>query len=114
MFLSVLENRGFEVVSVCCKCGMVAEGELGIEQKEHIRPENEFETMCHPIAQAQILDDPHTDFYVLLCLCVGHDSPFLRHSDALCTVLAAKDRLLAHNPLAAHHLSKSYCRRVRM
>jgi uncharacterized metal-binding protein len=69
------------------------------------RPENQFETMCHPTAQAQILDDPQMDSYVLLCLCVGHDSPFLRHTDALCTVLAAKDWLLAHSPLGAQYLS---------
>ena len=112
--VSVLENRGFDVVSVCCKCGMVAKGELGVGQNEHIRPENEWETMCHPIAQAHILNDAQTEFNVLLCLCVGHDSLFLKHSDALCTVLAAKDRLLAHNPLAALYLSKSYYRRVGM
>jgi uncharacterized metal-binding protein len=113
MLVSILENRGFEVVSVCCKCGMVAKEELGIKQGEQIRPENEFEAMCHPIAQAQILNDARTEFNVLLCLCVGHDSLFLKHSNALCTVLAAKDRLLGHNPLAALYLSKSYYRRVR-
>ncbi|HEM61936.1 MAG TPA: DUF1847 domain-containing protein, partial [Chloroflexi bacterium] len=69
---------------------------------------------CHPIAQAQILNDAETDFNILLCLCVGHDSLFLKHSDALCTVLAAKDRLLGHNPLAALYLSHSYYRRVRI
>ncbi len=113
MLVSVLERRGFEVVSVCCKCGMVAKEKLGIERQEQIRPEAEFEAMCHPIAQAQILNDAQTDFNILLCLCVGHDSLFLKHSDALCTVLAAKDRLLGHNPLAALYLSKSYYRRVR-
>jgi uncharacterized metal-binding protein len=113
MLVSILEGRGFEVVSVCCKCGMVSKEELGIGQEEQIHPENEFEAMCHPIAQAQILNDAHTDFNVLLCLCVGHDSLFLKHSEALCTVLAAKDRLLGHNPLAALYLSKSYYRRVR-
>lgn len=111
--VSVLEGRGFEVASVCCKCGMVPKEELGIEQKEQIHPENDFEAMCHPIAQAQMLNDARTDFNVVLCLCVGHDSLFLKHSEAPCTVLAAKDRLLGHNPLAALYLSKSYYRRVR-
>ena len=111
--VSILENRDFQVVSVCCKCGMVAKETLGIRQEEQIRPENKFEAMCHPIAQAQILNDAQTDFNVLLCLCVGHDSLFLKHSNALCTVLAAKDRLLGHNPLAALYLSKSYYRRLR-
>lgn len=111
--VSALENRGFQVVSVCCKCGMVAKESLGLSQEEHVRPEGEFEAMRHPIAQAQILNDAQTDFNILLCLCVGHDSLFLKHSHALCTVLAAKDRLLGHNPLAALYLSKSYYRRVR-
>jgi uncharacterized metal-binding protein len=113
MLVSILENRGFGVVSVCCKCGMVAKEELGVQREEQIWPENEFEAMCHPIAQAEILNDSHTDFNILLCLCVGHDSLFLKHSAALCTVLAAKDRLLGHNPLAALYLSKSYYRRLR-
>jgi uncharacterized metal-binding protein len=113
MLVSILEGRGFEVVSICCKCGMVAKEKLGIEQEEQIHPENEFEAMCHPIAQAQILNDARTDFNIVLCLCVGHDSLFLKHSEAPCTVLAAKDRLLGHSPLAALYLSKSYYRRVR-
>jgi uncharacterized metal-binding protein len=113
MLVSILERRGFEVVSVCCKCGMVPKAELGIKQGEQIHPENDSETMCHPIAQAGILNDAQTDFNILVCLCVGHDSLFLKHSNALCTVLAAKDRLLAHNPLAALYLSKSYYRRLR-
>jgi len=112
--VSILENRGFQVVSVCCKCGMVAKETLGIRQEEQIHPEHEFEAMCHPIAQAQILNDARTDFNILLCLCVGHDSLFLRHSSAMCTVLAAKDRLLGHNPLAALYLSRSYYRRLRV
>jgi uncharacterized metal-binding protein len=112
--VSVLEKRGFQVVSVCCKCGMVAKETLGLSQEEHIRPESKFEAMCHPIAQAEILNEAETDFNILLCLCVGHDSLFLKHSDALCTVLAAKDRLLGHSPLAALYLSHSYYRRVRV
>ncbi len=110
--VSILENKGFQVVSVCCKCGMVPKRELGIARREQIRPEKEFEGMCHPIAQAEILNDAETDFNILLCLCVGHDSLFLKHSKALCTVLAAKDRLFAHNPLAGLYLSKSYHRRI--
>jgi uncharacterized metal-binding protein len=113
ILVSILKKRGFKVASVCCKCGMVSKGELGLERQDQISPEDEFEPMCHPVAQAQILNDSGTDFNILLCLCVGHDSLFLQHSDAPCTVLAAKDRLLGHNPLAALYLSKSYYRRVR-
>lgn len=111
MLIPILENRGFEVISVCCKCGSVPKEELGIKDEEKVSP-GRFEAMCHPIAQAEILNDADTDFNIMLCLCVGHDSLFLKHSKALCTVLATKDRLFAHNPLAGLYQSKSYHRRV--
>ena len=57
--------------------------------------------MCNPVLQAKILNDEKTDLNIMLGLCVDHDSLFLKCSDALCTVLAAKDRLLGRNPLAA-------------
>ena len=68
--------------------------------------------MCSPITQAKILKAVHTEFNILLGLCVGHDSLFMRYSDALCTVLVAKDRVTGHNPLAAIHLYKSYYRKL--
>ena len=111
MLIPILENRGFEVISVCCKCGSVPKEELGLKDEEKVSP-GRFEAMCHPIAQAEILNEAETDFNIMLCLCVGHDSLFLKHSKALCTVLATKDRLFAHNPLAGLYQSKSYHRRV--
>ncbi|MFC1963032.1 DUF1847 domain-containing protein [Chloroflexota bacterium] len=107
----ILENRGFEVVSVCCKCGSVPKEDLGFKESEKIFPEK-FEAMCHPIAQAEILNSYDTDFNIMLCLCVGHDSLFLKQSKAMCTVLAAKDRVFGHAPLLAIYQSKSYHRRV--
>ena len=47
---------------------------------------------------------------VLLGLCVGHDSLFFKYTEAPCTVLAVKDRLLGHNPLAAVYNVDSYYR----
>ncbi|KJS88133.1 MAG: metal-binding protein, partial [Peptococcaceae bacterium BICA1-8] len=41
-------------------------------------------------------------------LCVGHDSLFIKYSHAPVTVLAVKDRVLAHNPLAALYCAESY------
>ena len=64
--------------------------------------------MCNPIAQAEILNQADTDFNVVIGLCVGHDSLFLSHSKKMCTVLAVKDRLLGHNPLAAVYTNHSY------
>jgi len=113
VLVSILENRGFEVVSVCCSCGMVPKRKLGVKREEQIDTEKEFEVMCHPIAQAEILNDAETDFNIVMPLCVGHDALFLKNSKALCTILATKDRLFAHNAMAALYLSHSYHRRIR-
>ncbi len=45
---------------------------------------------------------------LILGLCVGHDTLFIKHSQAPVTVLAAKDRFLGHNPLAALYLAEGY------
>jgi len=111
LLVPILENRGFEVISVACKCGSVPKEELGIEDWEKVLP-GRFEAMCHPVAQAEILNSYKTDLNIMLCLCVGHDSLFLKHSQAPCTVLAAKDRVFGHAPLMALYQSRSYHRRV--
>ncbi|MFC1966483.1 DUF1847 domain-containing protein [Chloroflexota bacterium] len=113
MLVEILKNNEFEVVSVRCKCGSIPKEELGIKDWEKNSPGN-FEAMCNPVLQAELLNDANTDFNIMLCLCVGHDSLFLKHVKAFTTVLAAKDRVLAHNPLAALYLSRSYLRRVRV
>ena len=111
LLIPVLENRGFEVVSVACKCGAIPKEELGLDDWDKVNP-GIFEAMCNPIAQAEILNSYKTEFNIVMCLCVGHDSLFIKHSDAFCTVLAAKDRLYGHAPLLALYQSKSYHRRL--
>ena len=107
----ILEAQGFEVISVVCKAGRTPKEQIGIKEEEKVRI-GEFESMCSPIAQAMILNEEKTDFNILLGLCVGHDSLFLKYSDALCTVLVAKDRVLAHNPCAALYTTGSYYARM--
>jgi uncharacterized metal-binding protein len=111
LLVPILENRGFEVVSVACKCGSVPKEELGLADWEKLWP-GRFEAMCHPVAQAAVLNRYQTDLNIMLCLCVGHDSLFLKHSQAPCTILAAKDRVYGHAPLMAVYQSRSYHRRV--
>ncbi len=82
---------------------------IGIRDDQKIRV-GSFESMCNPIAQAFVLNDEKTEFNIVMGLCVGHDSLFLKYSNAPCTVLAAKDRLLGHNPLAAIYTIDSYYR----
>ena len=69
---------------------------------------HEYESNCNPIGQALFLNNAGTDFNIILGLCVGHDSLFIKYSDAPITVLSAKDRVLGHNPLAALYLSEGY------
>ena len=108
----ILEKEGFEVCSVCCKGGSIPKEELGIEEHEKVRP-NSYEPMCNPIAQAMILNEEKTDLNILVGLCVGHDSLFIKYSKAYVTVLAAKDRALAHNPLGAVYAEFYFQKRLK-
>jgi uncharacterized metal-binding protein len=102
-----LSEKGFTVVSAVCKAGKTPKEDLGLRPEQKLRPDA-FEPMCNPIFQAMILNDGGSQFNIVLGLCVGHDSLFFQHAEALCTVLAAKDRLLGHNPLAAVYNLDSY------
>ena len=103
----ILESHGFEVVSVACKHGSIPKEELGIKDEEKIRP-GKFEAMCNPVGQAELLKRAGCEFNVVLGLCVGHDSLFFKHAEGLTTVLVAKDRVLAHNPVGALNLADTY------
>jgi uncharacterized metal-binding protein len=103
----ILKSHGFEVVSVVCKVGSIPKEEIGVKENEKIFI-GEYESMCNPIAQAVIVNDAKVEFNVLLGLCVGHDSLFFQYAKAPTTVLAVKDRVTGHNPLAAIYLSGSY------
>lgn len=101
--------RGFDMVSAACKVGRIPKEHIGVAKDQQIAPDT-VEAMCNPVLQAMIVNAEKTDFNILLGLCVGHDSLFLKYADAPCTVLAVKDRLLAHNPLAAVYNIDSYYR----
>jgi len=102
-------GRGFEVVSAVCKVGRTDKEQIGIEKHQQIDPEV-CEAMCNPILQAMVLNEQKTELNVLLGLCVGHDSMFFTYTTAPCTVLAVKDRMLGHIPLAAIYNVDSYYR----
>ena len=68
--------------------------------------------MCNPIMQAKLLNREKTDLNIVIGLCVGHDSLFYKYSDALCTTLVTKDRVLAHNPVGALYQAGSYYSRL--
>jgi len=101
--------HGLEVISIVCKVGKVPKEALGLSDEQKVAP-GSHESMCNPILQALVANHYQSQFNVLLGLCVGHDSLFFRHAQAPCTVLAVKDRLLGHNPLAAVYEYESYYR----
>ncbi|MDY6794073.1 MAG: DUF1847 domain-containing protein [Actinomycetota bacterium] len=108
----MLEENGFEVVSVCCKLGGISKEELGLEDAEKINP-GTYEGACNPAAQAMALEREGCELNILLGLCVGHDSIFFASTNVLTTVLAAKDRVTGHCPLQPVYLSNSYYRRIK-
>lgn len=108
----ILEAQGFEVVSIRCKTGAVPKEQIGIKPEEKIGGADSYEPMCNPIAQAEILNAEKVDLAVLLGLCLGHDTLFLQYCRQPVTVLAVKDRVTGHNPLAAIYLSSSYYARL--
>jgi uncharacterized metal-binding protein len=102
-------SKGFEIASVICKVGQVPKETIGILDEQKIAI-GRHETMCNPITQAMMMNKAGTQFNILLGLCVGHDSMIFKYSAAPCTVLAVKDRVFAHNPLAAVYTMDSYYR----
>ncbi len=107
----ILKSHGFEMVAVACKVGGVPKETIKIKDNEKVRI-GEFETMCNPITQAKVLNRAKTDFNIMLGLCIGHDSLFLKYVKGLTTVFAVKDRVTGHNPLAALYTSGSYYQRL--
>lgn len=105
----IFSGRGFDVASVVCKAGGISKKEIGVKPEQQLDA-GSTEVMCNPIFQAEILNNEKTDLNILLGLCVGHDSLFFKYTKAPCTVLAVKDRMLGHNPLAAVYNYDSYYR----
>lgn len=108
----ILEDQGFEVISVLCKAGRTPKEMIGITDRDKIYRGTD-EAMCNPIFQAKSLNQAGTELNILLGLCVGHDSLFFKYAQAPTTVLAVKDRVTGHNPLAAIYLSDSYYRKIK-
>ena len=112
LFTNLLFNEGFEVVSVCCMCGGLSSEDVALPEEEKILP-GQRQPMCNPIGQAAVLDAEGCELNILLGLCVGDDALFIKHTNAPVTVLAVKDRVLAHNPLGALYTSRNFYTRLK-
>jgi uncharacterized metal-binding protein len=99
-------NEGFEVVSVSCMCGALCSDDVALPEGDKIIQGNR-QPMCNPIGQAKVLEAESCQLNVMLGLCVGDDTLFIKHSKAPVTVLAVKDRVLAHNPLGVLYTSQN-------
>jgi len=108
----ILENQGLQVVSARCKMGGIPKEKIGIKPEQKIGGPLSCEPMCNPIAQAEVLNSEKVDMAVMLGLCLGHDTLFFQYCRVPVTVLAVKDRVTGHNPLAAIYLSSSYYGRL--
>lgn len=111
IFSRILKAKGLESYSVICKIGSVDKTEIGIPEDLKVE-KGCFEAMCNPILQAKLLNEAKTELNVINGLCVGHDSLFIKHSEAPVTTLITKDRVTGHNPVAALYTSGSYYKRL--
>ncbi|MBT4090682.1 MAG: DUF1847 domain-containing protein [Deltaproteobacteria bacterium] len=111
MFTNILLNDGFDVRAVSCMCGALSSDDVDLPAEDKIFADYR-QPMCNPIGQANLLDSEGCELNILLGLCVGDDTLFIKHSEAPVTVLAVKDRVLAHNPLGALYTSKNIYTRL--
>lgn len=110
IFAKILQKEDFLVYSAICKVGSMKKTEItGLDMS---KTEVTGNVMCNPILQSQLLNNEKTDLNVVIGLCVGHDSLFYKYSDALCTTLVTKDRVLAHNPVGALYQTGSYYKKL--
>lgn len=107
IFAKILKANKIDYYTVGCKIGAVDKTEIGIPNEKKLNRGCGHESMCNPIMQAKALEAQGTDFNIVIGLCVGHDTLFLRHSKAPTTVMIVKDRVLGHNPVAALYTATS-------
>lgn len=106
---AILRSHGFEVYGAACKVGAVPKVDVGIPQECCKIGIN----MCNPILQAELLNEEGTDLNIIMGLCVGHDSLFIKYSNALVTSGVTKDRVLGHNPVAALYTADTYYNKLK-
>ncbi len=94
-FVRFLRRAGFEVVFIACTIGGATATDIGAPEEYGF-----YGGMaCNPIAQAKILNFEKTELNFMLGLCVGHDTLFIKHSQAPIVDFAVKDKVACHNPL---------------
>ena len=110
-FVKILDAHQLKSYSAICKVGSVDKTAIGIPEELKVQP-GSFEGICNPVMQAKILNREKTDLNVIVGLCVGHDSLFIKYSKAPVTTLIVKDRVLGHNPAAALYTTGFYYKKL--
>jgi uncharacterized metal-binding protein len=111
IFIKILKANELKAYTVICKVGSVDKTQIGIPEELKVQ-KGSYEAICNPILQAKLLNRQKTDLNVIVGLCVGHDSLFMRHSKAPVTTLITKDRVLGHNPAAALYNTGYYYKKL--
>lgn len=107
MFVKILRACGIKSYTVGCKIGATDKCEVGVPAEKKLNGGTGHESMCNPIMQAKVLEEEGIDFNIVIGLCVGHDTMFLKYSHAPTTVMIVKDRVMGHNPVAALYTAES-------
>lgn len=111
IFVRVLRLAGFDTYTALCKVGSVDKTDIGIIEEKKIQP-GRFEAACNPILQATLLNQQLVDLNVIVGLCVGHDSLFIKNAEAPVTTLLTKDVITGHNPAAALYTTRTCNKRL--
>ena len=105
---NIFRGNGFEIESICCKGATTSKEEMGLSEYQL---NLKYEGACNPIGQAMAIEKQGCDLAVIVGLCVGHDTLFIKHCNIPVTYLIVKDRVTGHNPAAAIYLSEGYYKR---
>lgn len=111
IFAKILQAKGLKNFTVSCKVGSTDKTEVGVPESLKVE-KGCHESLCNPVMQAKLLNKENTDLNVIVGLCVGHDSIFIKYSEAPVTTLITKDKVLVHNPAAALYASAHYYKKL--
>ena len=80
----IFRKHGINLISVICKVGGFDKSEIGMNDSHKVHP-GEFEPMCNPITQAELLNQEGTEFNIILGLCAGDERLFGKRNTELIT-----------------------------
>jgi len=93
LYTDILENNGFEVVSVCSKAGGVFKDKIGVTPEEKLYGPDSKETMSSGLIMAEILNSEQTDMNIMMGLEVGQDALFYKYAEAFTIPFVVMDRI---------------------